>query len=133
MAPALSTLMVCFRETFDKCVKHTVAHGHPVEFRLIVFRPFKGEIIMGRITGASDAGLKSSLFDNLEIGLAADPKTVSLEFFDDIWVPKHLMFPPDCRLYVSVLYTSQCCPSSALLCIKLWEILCPKTFSNFVS
>lgn len=30
-----------------------------VEFRLIVFRPFKGEIILGRISSASDYGMKS--------------------------------------------------------------------------
>ena len=30
-----------------------------VEFRLIVFRPFKGEIIVGRISGATENGMKS--------------------------------------------------------------------------
>ena len=30
-----------------------------VEFRLIVFRPFKGEIILGRISSASEWGIKS--------------------------------------------------------------------------
>ena len=29
-----------------------------VEFRLVVFRPFKGEIILGRISSASDYGMK---------------------------------------------------------------------------
>ncbi|CAF9908314.1 MAG: DNA-directed RNA polymerase III subunit rpc25 [Heterodermia speciosa] len=46
-----------------------------VEFRLIVFRPFKGEIITGRIAGATEAGIR-----------------VSLDFFEDIWVPSHLLF-----------------------------------------
>ena len=32
-----------------------------VEFRLIVFRPFKGEIILGQIASASEAGMKSIL------------------------------------------------------------------------
>ena len=32
-----------------------------VEFRLIVFRPFKGEIILGRISNASEMGMKSTL------------------------------------------------------------------------
>jgi DNA-directed RNA polymerase III subunit RPC8 len=31
-----------------------------VKFRLIVFRPFKGEIIMGKITGASENGIKGT-------------------------------------------------------------------------
>ncbi|KAA6409694.1 MAG: DNA-directed RNA polymerase III subunit RPC8 [Lasallia pustulata] len=47
-----------------------------VEFRLIVFRPFKGEIILGRISSASDYGMK-----------------IRLDFFDDINVPPNLMFP----------------------------------------
>lgn len=34
-----------------------------VEFRLIVFRPFKGEIILGRISNASEFGMKSMLRD----------------------------------------------------------------------
>ncbi|KAG6999289.1 DNA-directed RNA polymerase III subunit rpc8 [Physcia stellaris] len=45
-----------------------------VEFRLIVFRPFKGEIIMGRVRGSTDLGIR-----------------ISLEFFEDIWVPSHLL------------------------------------------
>ncbi|KAL9585666.1 MAG: hypothetical protein Q9212_001403 [Teloschistes hypoglaucus] len=48
-----------------------------VEFRLIVFRPFKGEIIAGRISGASAEGMRSSL---------------TLDFFDDIFVPANLLF-----------------------------------------
>lgn len=31
-----------------------------VEFRVIVFRPFKGEIILGRISSASEFGMKST-------------------------------------------------------------------------
>jgi len=46
-----------------------------VEFRLIVFRPFKGEILLGQISSASEWGMK-----------------VRLEFFDDILVPPNLMF-----------------------------------------
>jgi len=30
-----------------------------IEFRLIVFRPFKGEIILGQIASASESGMKS--------------------------------------------------------------------------
>ena len=29
-----------------------------VDFRLIIFRPFKGEIITGQIVGATDGGIK---------------------------------------------------------------------------
>lgn len=41
-----------------------------VDFRLVVFRPFKGEILQGRIVGCSDFGIK-----------------ISLDFFDDVFVP----------------------------------------------
>lgn len=46
-----------------------------VEFRLVVFRPFKGEIILGQISSASAYGMK-----------------IRLDFFDDIFVPPNLMF-----------------------------------------
>ncbi|KAI9838681.1 MAG: hypothetical protein M1819_004995 [Sarea resinae] len=46
-----------------------------VEFRLIVFRPFKGEILFGKISSSSPAGIK-----------------IRLDFFDDIFVPPHLLF-----------------------------------------
>ena len=34
-----------------------------VEFRIVVFRPFKGEIILGRISNASEFGMKSTFRD----------------------------------------------------------------------
>ncbi|KAI4237190.1 MAG: hypothetical protein L6R40_005968 [Gallowayella cf. fulva] len=46
-----------------------------VEFRLIVFRPFKGEIIAGKISSASEEGMR-----------------IALDFFDDIFVPSNLLF-----------------------------------------
>ncbi|KAL8880702.1 MAG: hypothetical protein Q9198_001938 [Flavoplaca austrocitrina] len=47
-----------------------------VECRLVVFRPFKGEIVAGRISSASDDGMR-----------------IALDFFDDIFVPSNLLFP----------------------------------------
>lgn len=47
-----------------------------VTFRMIVFRPFVGEVITGRIAACTEAGLK-----------------ISLGFFDDILVPPHFLFP----------------------------------------
>lgn len=32
-----------------------------VEFRLVVFRPFKGEVILGKISSSSAFGIKSKL------------------------------------------------------------------------
>ncbi|KZF23793.1 putative DNA-directed RNA polymerase III subunit 22.9 kDa [Xylona heveae TC161] len=46
-----------------------------VEFRMIVFRPFKGEILNGKISSSSPAGIR-----------------IRLDFFDDIFVPPHLLF-----------------------------------------
>ncbi|PGH18474.1 DNA-directed RNA polymerase [Polytolypa hystricis UAMH7299] len=45
-----------------------------VKFRLIVFRPFKGEIILGKITSGTEHGIK-----------------ISLEFFNDILIPPSLL------------------------------------------
>jgi DNA-directed RNA polymerase III subunit RPC8 len=51
----------------------------PVVFRLIVFRPFEGEVIDGFVCAADPTGI-----------------TISLIFFDQIHVPADLMAPPDC-------------------------------------
>ena len=47
-----------------------------VTFRMIMFRPFKGEIILGRIDQQDVKGIN-----------------VSTEFFDDIHVPAEMLFP----------------------------------------
>lgn len=54
-------------------------------FRLIVFRPFKGEVLTGRISSSTPAGIK-----------------VRLDFFEDILIPGHLLFD-DCALYLPPL------------------------------
>ncbi|KAJ6257713.1 DNA-directed RNA polymerase III subunit rpc8 [Drechslerella dactyloides] len=46
-----------------------------VEFRLIVFRPFKGEVIAGRISNSTPHGIH-----------------VRLDFFDEIFIPKDYLF-----------------------------------------
>jgi DNA-directed RNA polymerase III subunit RPC8 len=50
---------------------------HPVVFRCLVFRPFIGEVAVGTITGANKDGIK-----------------VSLDFFDDVFVPSYLLPQP---------------------------------------
>ncbi|RLN34371.1 DNA-directed RNA polymerase III subunit rpc8 isoform X1 [Panicum miliaceum] len=45
-----------------------------VSFRLLMFKPFNGEVLVGRISGYDDKGLQ-----------------VSLDFFNDICIPGHLM------------------------------------------
>ncbi|GAQ91943.1 DNA-directed RNA polymerase III subunit [Klebsormidium nitens] len=48
-----------------------------VSFRLVVFRPFVGEVLVGKLLDSDASGLK-----------------VSLGFFDDIHVPEHLLQEP---------------------------------------
>ena len=43
---------------------------YEVEFRLVVFRPFKGEVMLARIRSSTPAGIN-----------------LRTEFFDDIFVP----------------------------------------------
>ncbi|RPB02305.1 hypothetical protein L873DRAFT_449717 [Choiromyces venosus 120613-1] len=50
------------------------AHAN-VEFRMIVFRPFKGEVLTGRISSATAAGVK-----------------VRTDFFDEVFVPAGGLF-----------------------------------------
>ncbi|KAM5488339.1 DNA-directed RNA polymerase III complex subunit Rpc25 [Microsporum canis] len=45
-----------------------------VKFRIIVFRPFKGEVIIGKITNGTEQGIK-----------------IGVEFFNDIIVPPDLL------------------------------------------
>ncbi|PRP78458.1 hypothetical protein PROFUN_13691 [Planoprotostelium fungivorum] len=47
-----------------------------VVFRIIVFRPFEGELLQGQVIRSSEEGI-----------------TVTLGFFDDIFVPSHMMLP----------------------------------------
>lgn len=48
-----------------------------VKFRMIIFRPFIGEILVGRITSSTMDGLK-----------------ISMDFFDDILIPAYLLKQP---------------------------------------
>ena len=54
-----------------------------VEFRMLVFRPFVGEIITGEIQSSNEKGIR-----------------VSLGFFDDIYIDASMLFD-GCLLYVS--------------------------------
>ncbi|EEB07513.1 DNA-directed RNA polymerase III complex subunit Rpc25 [Schizosaccharomyces japonicus yFS275] len=51
-----------------------------VKFRLLVFRPFRGEVMLGRIKSCTELGIR-----------------VTLGFFDDIFVPKEML--PDPSVY----------------------------------
>ncbi len=71
--------------------------GALAEFRLIVFRPFKGEIITGRISSCTEQGIRGMFIcfsGPLDSNLAANgkPHPVSVDFFSDIHVPASLLF-----------------------------------------
>jgi DNA-directed RNA polymerase III subunit RPC8 len=60
-----------------------------VEFRLVMFRPFKGEIIMGKISSSGEWGIKGSLTLH---AMPCSPNLVRLDFFEDIHVPPSMLF-----------------------------------------
>ena len=74
-------LCVCFYEFLeigDPYIYPAEGACHQVvRFRLVVFRPFVGEIITGKILSSSRDGIR-----------------VSLGFFDDILIPHHLLQQP---------------------------------------
>ena len=53
-----------------------------VDFRALVFRPFRGEVLEGKISDANGAGLR-----------------VSLDFFDDVFIPGPDNLFPESKLY----------------------------------
>ncbi|KAF2763790.1 hypothetical protein EJ03DRAFT_53910 [Teratosphaeria nubilosa] len=66
--------------SFVKSSEGLIGHGTGivnvnVDFRLVVFRPFKGEIIQGTISHSNASGI-----------------FISMEFFEDIVVPPELLF-----------------------------------------
>ncbi|MCJ1351875.1 MAG: DNA-directed RNA polymerase III subunit rpc25 [Icmadophila ericetorum] len=73
-------LCICVYD-IEKASDGLIGHGTGivnvnVTFRNIVFRPFKGEILLGKIGTSSEWGIK-----------------IQLDFFEDILVPPNLMFP----------------------------------------
>lgn len=81
------------------CGKALIRHGDgcaylPVKFRLIVFRPFIGEILTGKIQSLSHLGMKGFIFRNNK---PFNLKIVSMGFFDDIFIPKGLLWE-NCEL-----------------------------------
>lgn len=70
-----------------------------MEFRLIVFRPFKGETLLGKISSAGPEGLNSTLPTRYEtICDVADRYIVRTDFFEEIFVP-YKELPDGSELY----------------------------------
>jgi len=62
-----------------KCSEGKVRYGdgclwHKVEFRLVVFKPFVSEVLIGKVESSTEEGIR-----------------VSMTFFDDIWIPADLL------------------------------------------
>lgn len=67
-----------FLEIGDPYIYPSEGAAHQlVKFRLVVFRPFDGETIVGKIVGSSPEGLQ-----------------VSLDFFDDVLIPSNRFMEP---------------------------------------
>lgn len=68
-----------------------------MKFRLIVFRPFKGEIILGKISGGTEEGIKGMFseqdpFPRTASAILTAYMSVGIEFFNDIRIPPNLLF-----------------------------------------
>lgn len=57
-------------DTSFRLLSDLAADTHAVEFRMVVFRPFKGEVMLGKIRSSTPAGIN-----------------LRTDFFDDIFVP----------------------------------------------
>jgi len=85
-------LCICLYDLLDAS-EGLIGHGNGlvnvnVEFRLVVFRPFKHEVLIGRISSAVLQGIR-----------------IRLPFFDEIFVPAHLLpqgskFDPSTQQFV---------------------------------
>ncbi|GMM40896.1 hypothetical protein FOG51_01759 [Hanseniaspora uvarum] len=70
-----------------------------VTFQLIVFKPMIGEIITGFIKSSNIQGIRVTLFpptdsknNQSNSKYLSDAKKGSVEFFDDIYIPKEMLF-----------------------------------------
>ncbi len=84
---------------------------------MVVFRPFKGEVMLAKISSSSSDGIKCAsdiiylppffhfkkLTSLLSISLLLIQRKVRLDFFNDIFIPGDLLFPGSelCVFYLS--------------------------------
>ncbi|KAI1166574.1 RNA polymerase III subunit Rpc25-domain-containing protein [Nemania serpens] len=59
-----------------------------VEFRMIVFRPFKGEILFGKISYADEEGLKirTEFFEEIAVSYKELPENTEYDYNEKAWV-----------------------------------------------
>ncbi|PHH62383.1 hypothetical protein CDD81_7179 [Ophiocordyceps australis] len=70
-----------------------IGHGNGlvnvnVEFRLIVFRPFKGEVMFGRISSSTPTGIniKTDFFDDIVVPYDELPEGAEYSHNDQLWI-----------------------------------------------
>lgn len=73
---------------------------YTVVFRMVVFHPFVGEVLVGKIVGSNKDGLRGKrsfgcaiVLKNLAL-LCVVCGTVSVGFFSDITIPSYLLQQP---------------------------------------
>ncbi|KAM0435997.1 hypothetical protein ACHAPT_002889 [Fusarium lateritium] len=59
-----------------------------VEFRMVVFRPFKGEVMMGRIRSSTPAGINvgTDFFDDIFVSFEDLPPGAEYSHSDQLWI-----------------------------------------------
>jgi len=59
-----------------------------VEFRMVVFRPFKGEVMLGRIRSATPEGinLRTEFFDDIFVPFEELPQGAEFSHSEQLWV-----------------------------------------------
>lgn len=80
---------------------------HTVKARLVVFRPFVGEALVGKVMSSDETGIRGESIRDHDINIPRmmmyrnslhpmirPTATVSMGFFDDIHIPTHLMPEP---------------------------------------
>lgn len=71
-----------------------------MEFRLVVFRPFKGEIIQGKIGHSDNKSIESTSALPTKSIHTSNSTSVDLDFFGDITIPAPVNLFAGTTLYV---------------------------------
>ena len=88
-------------------------HLCPVEFRLVVFKPFVSEVLIGKVESSTEEGIRGTNILELLLQVAfVSYFSVSMTFFDDIWIPADNL-PLPSTLYLP--FARPLCPLTLIL------------------
>ena len=88
-------------------------HLCPVEFRLVVFKPFVSEVLIGKVESSTEEGIRgANILESLLQVVIMPYSPVSMTFFDDIWIPADNL-PLPSTLYVP--FARPLCPLTLIL------------------